>query len=647
MRKKIIKGIIMVFIGIIISIYYDIIIVNAINNNLNDNIDKGWVMSNGKWYFYDDNYKLKKGWICYNDEWYLLNGYTGEMSVGWIKINDKIYNLNSSGVMEVGWKFIDNNWYYFNSLGEMSTGWLNDDGKWYYLYNDGSMATGFIKDNGYSYYLDSSGEMERGWQLIEGQWYYFLQSGAMKFGWLYNSGMWYYLKNDGSMSKGWINDGVNNYYLDSSGVMRTGWLLDNNLWYYLNSSGMMVTGWLYSGDMWYLMSEEGKMLTGWVDFDRDRYFLNSSGAMETGWRYENGAWYYLELSGRMSNNQWKNIQGVKYWFNVDGKMATQDTIIKGKMYRFDLNGNYLGLTSMKDHLYVEVINTGDSECIYIELPNGDDVLIDGGESWNGKQIVEFLKTRNLVEEDGIEDIDYMINTHPHSDHIGGLADVLKSFKVNNLYYPFDIEMKKYEGFEGAESIENHGFLINCMNYCYQFYEKALKEAEKQGTKINDTISGEYIDSSKILKFVHPKKVYRQHNLDKDSSLITGYDYCQFNNDSAVIMLDYNNFKMLITGDIHVEAERDMVNMGLIPSNSIDVLKVSHHGYATSTSRELLESINFKYGIITRTKSTYDLNVNLGDVSKNFKDFNVKIFETWRENNIRIYVTDKTWNIEYN
>lgn len=618
---------------------------NSSNNIINNQITKGWINTHGKWYFYDDNLKLKKGWLYHDKIWYFLDYNTGEMAVGWLKVDGKIYYLNNSGAMEKGWKFIDNNWYYFRNSGEMATGWLSDDGKWYYLHNDGAMATGFVNIKNDVYYLDKIGAMKLGWQLIDNKWYYFLSSGVMKTGWLYDSRTWYYLKGDGSMATGWINDGVNSYYLDSSGAMKTGWIFQNNYWYYLKSSGEMAKGWLSLNNKWYLMNENGQMQIGWNDVNGDRYYLSSSGEMQVGWKYDS-AWYYLESSGRMSYNEWKYIDGIKYWFNVDGKMAYQDTIVNGNMYKFDSSGRCLGITDMKEYLYVEVINTGDSESIYIELPNGDDVLIDGGEPWNGKQVVDFLKTRNLAEEDGIEDIDYMINTHPHSDHVGGLVEVLKNFKVNNLYYPFDIEMKKYEGFEGSESIENHGFLINCMNYCYQFYEQMIKEAEKQGTNIRDTVTGTYIDNNNILKFVHPDKVYKQNNLDKNPSDINGYDYCYINNDSAVIMIDYNNFKMLLTGDIHVEAERDMVNMGLI-NGEIDVLKVSHHGYATSTSREILEQTKPKFGIITRSKDVYDSNVNLGDVTKNLRDYNVKIFETWRENNIKIYISEKTWNIEYN
>lgn len=83
----------------------------------------------------------------------------------------------------------------------------------------------------------------------------------------------------------------------------------------------------------------------------------------------------------------------------------------------------------------------------------------------------------------VKDIKCIINTHPHSDHIAGLIGTFDNFKVNNLYYPYDIKMEYYEGFEGAEDITN-GHLVNCMNYCYQFYNKVLELANSQETIIH-------------------------------------------------------------------------------------------------------------------------------------------------------------------
>lgn len=296
-----------------------------------------------------------------------------------------------------------------------------------------------------------------------------------------------------------------------------------------------------------------------------------------------------------------------------------------------------GLGLKRQGLYIKFINVGDGDSIYIELPNGDDVLIDGGDYTTTEKVIEFLKTQELDEDDGINDIEYMINTHPHSDHTAGVVEVLKNFKVNNLYYPYDIKMKYYEGFEGADNLKD-GYEINCMNYCYQFYSKMLSEAKKQKTKIQDTVSGEYIDEEKILRFVHPNKIYKQNYLDKDKSEITSLDYCMFNNDSAVILLNYNKLNILFAGDIEQEAEYDIIREGLVGFKDINILKVAHHGYSGSSTKEFIDYLGPSMAVITRK------NYNDTSAVRNLMDKDIMILETWQNDGVELIPKESGWNI---
>lgn len=627
--------------------------VSIIEADTNDNMHSsninfksiGWNYVDNNWYYNEGNGVLKKGWLYKDNNWYFLDYKTGIMATGWLKDADSQYYLLSSGAMATGWKYIDNNWYYFDKSGNMARGWRSINNTWYYLKSDGIMAIGFIDDGNSRYYLSSGGAMQTGWRYINNNWYYFDPSGNMAKGWRSLNNKWYLMNNEGIMMTDWTEDNGKWYYLNSDGTMATGWKLYNNNWYYLKSSGEMAKNWSYINSKWYLMNDLGIMLTGWNNVDGVWYYLDSSGSMATGWKNFNGNWYYLDSSGKRLTNEWRTIGGIKYWFNGEGIMATGESVISGENYSFDSNGKYLKKLEQKPYLYVEFLSTGDSDCIYIELPNGDDVLIDAGESWHGKDVVNYLKGRKLAEEDGIPDIDYVINTHPHSDHIGGLIEVFKNFKVNKFYYPHDIEMKKYEGFEGAESIENNGYHINCMNYCYQFYKQVIDLATEKGIEVCDTIPGTYIDSNNILKFIQPNKVYKQNYLDKDPNEITGLDYCSFNNDSAVIYASYYDFSMLLTSDIHTTVEHDMINEGLIPSGNIDVLKIGHHGYDTSTSPEFINFLKPTFGVVTRSKTMYNSSTAHVNSSKVLKDYNVDLLETWR-GNIKVYATDKDYNVEY-
>lgn len=662
----------------------------------------GWQQIENKWYFFEGYGAMKKGWFHNNGYWYLLKA-DGTMATQWETDNGIRYYFENNGVMQVGWKQINGSWYYLQGSGAMQIGWLYEGGNWYYLKNSGIMSTSFENIDGTNYYMNSSGVMQKGWQNIDGNWYYLHGSGAMQKGWLNDRGTWYYLKDNGVMATSWENIEGTYYYMNSSGVMQTGWQSVSGVWYYLEGSGAMKTGWFNDRGNWYYLKSNGAMATDWQKVGESYYYLGTNGIMQTDWKAIDGKWYYMDGSGAMkigwvtlsgktyffesdgvmvsdwhkyndawyyfdssgaqqkglikikgkdyyldestgkrASYEWKTINGKAYWFNSNGTLATDDTIIDGKMNLFDSTGRYLGIGEIKEQLHIEILSVGDADAIYIELPNGDDVLIDAGEYKDGQRVVEFLKGRNLAEDDGVEDIDYIVNTHPHSDHIGGLVDVFKNFKINNLYYPYDIEMKKYDGFEGAESTENHGYLINCMNYCYQFYSEVLEQANIQGTKIHDTISGSYIDESKILKFVHPNKTYSQNNLDKLGQL-SGYDYCLFNNDSAVIYADYGDFQMLLAGDIEGDAENDMIKMGLIPSTDIEVLKIAHHGFTTSSLYGFLEKVSPEFGVMSRTKFSQE-NSKDTYVTKNLRLLQIDEIETWTSNSVKIDATKKTWNI---
>ena len=87
--------------------------------------------------------------------WYFLGGRNdGAMKTGWVLTDGKWYYFNSQGAMQVGWVKINGQWYYFNSNGEMMTGWIEYKGKDYLLYSNGQMAH---DTEIYGYKFDSNG----------------------------------------------------------------------------------------------------------------------------------------------------------------------------------------------------------------------------------------------------------------------------------------------------------------------------------------------------------------------------------------------------------------------------------------------------------------------------------------------------------
>lgn len=287
---------------------------------------RGWILEEGKWYYYNGNGILQTGWKYINNSWYYLNR-DGSMASGWLEDGGAWYYLGgpNDGSMKVGWQYIDGNWYYFNSSGARQTGWLLKNNLWYYLNeNDGSMASGWLENEGEKYYLgmENDGSMKVGWQLIEGEWYYFRDSGSLIKGWILYNHLWYFLDTiDGSMETGWIEYNGVKYYLSSSGAMLVNTCIyEGENKYYLGADGAVVTkGWVHDEAGWYYLDDNSEIMTGWQYIDDCWYYLQSDGVMLTGWLLENGVWYYLNPNGSMETRA-ASVNGQVYVFNDSGVM---------------------------------------------------------------------------------------------------------------------------------------------------------------------------------------------------------------------------------------------------------------------------------------------------------------------------------------
>ena len=144
--------------------------------------------------------------------------------------------------MQTGWVKTNNKWYYMNDDGSMKTGWILLDNYWYYLKEQGDMATGRLQTDTGVFILNAYGAMQTGWALCNSKWYYANHNGYCLKGWRYINDKWYYFDDDYSMHTGWLKKGDYWYYLDSSGAMRTGWLQLGSAKFYLDEDGAMVTG---------------------------------------------------------------------------------------------------------------------------------------------------------------------------------------------------------------------------------------------------------------------------------------------------------------------------------------------------------------------------------------------------------------------
>lgn len=200
------------------------------------------------------------------------------------------------------------------------------------------------------------------------------------------------------------------------------------------------------------------------------------------------------------------------------------------------------ITDGKLKAYILDVGQGDSAVVFF---GNTTILIDAGEVDEGDVVVRDLKAL------GVKKIDLLVATHPHSDHIGGMQNVLSAFPVDRV-------------------------LDTGMPHTSSLYENFLTTIEEKNIRYTVAEQGETIDLDPALRVLvlSPPK-------DK-----VGDD---LNENSIVLRISYGTVDLLFTGDAGKEAENALLKTGY-PIDA-EVLKVGHHGSSGSTGKEFLVRVN--------------------------------------------------------
>lgn len=226
-------------------------------------------------------------------------------------------------------------------------------------------------------------------------------------------------------------------------------------------------------------------------------------------------------------------------------------IISGLLYLYD---NYYNnesidkriVTNASGDLVVQFIDVGEADCTLISN-NGHNMLIDAGNNRDGKLLVNYFKSI------GINKFDYLITTHSHEDHIGGMDNIIKSFEIDKFYIP-------------NVSVDN------------MTYKEVIKSLN------NKSINKETPSEDSIIKLGNSKLKVLSIRDDKED----------LNKDSIVLKLYYGNISLLFMGDAPSDIEHSILNKDL----KSNVLRVGHHGSRYSTSANFLYKVHPEYSIIS-------------------------------------------------
>ena len=211
----------------------------------------------------------------------------------------------------------------------------------------------------------------------------------------------------------------------------------------------------------------------------------------------------------------------------------------------------LPLSALADlQVYFLDVGQGDSTLV---ICDGESMIIDGGPSFASEFLYAFIRDTLKLEH-----MDFVINTHPHEDHVGGISAVLNAVPVDLILSPLtEWNSKKFESMKSL--------------------------ASKQGAPIIVPDEGDTLQLGGATVTV-------LHCWPQAGT------YTTTNDTSIVVRIDYGETSIIVTGDAEYTSEYMMIDSGL-PLKA-DVLRVGHHGSYTSTTQEFLEAVGPQYAVIS-------------------------------------------------
>lgn len=204
------------------------------------------------------------------------------------------------------------------------------------------------------------------------------------------------------------------------------------------------------------------------------------------------------------------------------------------------------------NLTVHYLDVGQGDSEFIILPDGKTMLIDASTAEYGDDIVE------SIEGYGYSSLDYLVATHPDSDHIGGMTEVVESLAIGEIYMP------------------------RCTKTT-NTYEKLLTSISDHNYSINTAKAGKSICTSSdyTIELLAP----------------VGDEYEDANNYSAVVKITFGSKSFLFMGDAEKLAENEMLDTEYSKLDA-DVLKVGHHGSHSSSTIDFLNAVTPTYAVIS-------------------------------------------------
>lgn len=250
-------------------------------------------------------------------------------------------------------------------------------------------------------------------------------------------------------------------------------------------------------------------------------------------------------------------------------------------------------------LKIYFLDVGQGDAIFIETPSGNQVLIDGGP--DNKVIQELAKVMPFYDRE----IDVVIASHPHADHIAGLIGVLERYDVKNI----------------LQAKEDYNSPV------VPVWQEAV---QSEGANQIEAVSGKIVDlgNGVTLNIIHP--------------LVSVAGTLLKNPHDAVVVatLKYGALEVILTGDMEAKIERRLILEGHALKS--DILKVGHHGSKTSTIPEFLSAVSPEVAFIQVGKNRYGHPTQ--EVLNRLENFGIKYYRSDLDGNVKVVSDGESYRV---
>lgn len=280
--------------------------------------------------------------------------------------------------------------------------------------------------------------------------------------------------------------------------------------------------------------------------------------------------------------------------------------------------------TLEGTLEMTVIDIGQGDCIFLQFPDGQTMIMDAGSEFRSTNEYDQLTAHLTLR--GIDSLDYVFITHSDYDHIRYMQDIFEDYEVKNIYMPRVADDMSATWTKTVAAIEEETW--------------TNESGETVDSEIYYTVGDFVIQGEDWTMNCHSY-------LEDDYPSVKESSSAEVKNAvSPVCFLEYADRTIVLTGDSNERNEEYLLERGVLDKDA-DVLKVGHHGSRTSTIQEFLNAVDCEYAIVSYGEDneyghpTPELMSRLEDYTdvRPDNDYNgyKYIYETPKDGNVSVFV----------